>query len=85
LNLSDRQSVSSPSMRFAQTWICLATLLLQRRSQLRPDRAPSRSHILRISHIGLVAHDYEKSRAFYGDFLGFQKPYSLKTRTAHLL
>jgi len=25
-----------------------------------------------------MAHDYEKSRAFYGDFLGFQEPYSLK-------
>jgi catechol 2,3-dioxygenase-like lactoylglutathione lyase family enzyme len=39
---------------------------------------PQRPHILGISHIGLLAHDYEKSRAFYGDFLGFQEPYSLK-------
>jgi catechol 2,3-dioxygenase-like lactoylglutathione lyase family enzyme len=41
-------------------------------------QAPQRPHILGISHIGLLAHDYEKSRAFYGDFLGFQEPYDLK-------
>ena len=41
-------------------------------------QTPPRPHILGISHIALLAHDYEKSRAFYGDFLGFQEPYDLK-------
>jgi catechol 2,3-dioxygenase-like lactoylglutathione lyase family enzyme len=41
-------------------------------------QAPQRPHIIGISHIALLAHDYEKSRAFYGQFLGFQEPYGLK-------
>ena len=39
---------------------------------------PVRPKILGLAHISLYAHDYEKSKAFYGDFLGFQQPYSLK-------
>jgi catechol 2,3-dioxygenase-like lactoylglutathione lyase family enzyme len=38
---------------------------------------PSRPHILRVAHISLFAHDYEKSRAFYRDFLGYEEPFSL--------
>jgi catechol 2,3-dioxygenase-like lactoylglutathione lyase family enzyme len=41
-------------------------------------QAPQRPRIVGISHYALFAHDYEKSRSFYGDFLGFQEPYSLK-------
>jgi lactoylglutathione lyase len=41
-------------------------------------QAPPRPRILGISHYAIFAHDYEKSRAFYGDFLGFQEPYDLK-------
>ena len=41
-------------------------------------QTPPRPHILGISHMAVFAHDYEKSRAFYGQFLGFQEPYSLK-------
>ena len=41
-------------------------------------QTPQRPHITGISHIGIFAHDYEKSRAFYGQFLGIQEPYSLK-------
>ena len=40
------------------------------------DRA--RPKILGLAHISLYAHDFEKSRAFYREFLGFQEPYSLK-------
>lgn len=36
-----------------------------------------RPRIVGISHIGLLTHDLNASRAFYGDFLGFQEPYSL--------
>ena len=37
-----------------------------------------RPRILGLAHISLFAHDYEKSRAFYGQFLGFEEPFSLK-------
>ena len=37
-----------------------------------------RPRITGVAHIGLFAHDYEKSRAFYRDFLGFEEPYDLK-------
>lgn len=37
-----------------------------------------RPHILGISHIGLLAHNFGKSRAFYDQFLGFEEPYNLK-------
>jgi catechol 2,3-dioxygenase-like lactoylglutathione lyase family enzyme len=39
---------------------------------------PARPRILGVAHISLFAHDYEKSRAFYRDFLGFEEPFSLK-------
>ena len=42
-------------------------------------QTPPQPHITGISHIAVFAHDYEKSRAFYGQFLGFQEPYSLKS------
>jgi catechol 2,3-dioxygenase-like lactoylglutathione lyase family enzyme len=42
-----------------------------------PAQAPQRPKIIGISHIALWAHDYKQSRKFYGDFLGFQEPYSL--------
>ena len=41
-------------------------------------QAPQRPHIVGISHFAIYAHDYEKSRAFYGQFLGFEEPYNLK-------
>jgi catechol 2,3-dioxygenase-like lactoylglutathione lyase family enzyme len=41
-------------------------------------QTPQRPHIVGISHFAIYAHDYEKSRAFYGQFLGFEEPYSLK-------
>lgn len=41
-------------------------------------QTPPRPHITGISHMAVFAHDYEKSRAFYGQFLGFQESYSLK-------
>src|SRR5580704_12577962 len=41
-------------------------------------QAPQRPHITGVAHISLLAHDYEKTRAFYSQFLGFQEPYVLK-------
>ena len=47
---------------------------------------PKRPAITGLSHIALYAHDLEKSRAFYKDFLGFAEPYSLtnKDGSVHL-
>src|SRR5450631_2137065 len=40
--------------------------------------APPRPPITGVAHIALFAHDFEKSRAFYRDFLGLDEPYTLK-------
>jgi catechol 2,3-dioxygenase-like lactoylglutathione lyase family enzyme len=40
-------------------------------------QTPQRPRILGVAHIALFAHNYQRSRAFYGDLLGFQEPYSL--------
>ena len=42
-----------------------------------PAQDVPRPHILGVAHIAIYAADYEKSRAFYRDFLGFEEPYSL--------
>src|ERR1051325_2348813 len=36
-----------------------------------------RPRITGVPHIALYAADFEKSKAFYRDFLGFEEPYSL--------
>jgi catechol 2,3-dioxygenase-like lactoylglutathione lyase family enzyme len=41
---------------------------------------PSRPRILGMAHISVYAKDYEKSRLFYRDFLGFEEPFSLKNQ-----
>jgi catechol 2,3-dioxygenase-like lactoylglutathione lyase family enzyme len=41
---------------------------------------PKRPHITGLSHMALYVHDFEKSRAFYKDFLGFAEPYSLTNK-----
>jgi catechol 2,3-dioxygenase-like lactoylglutathione lyase family enzyme len=38
----------------------------------------SRPPILGVAHIAVYAKNFESSRAFYRDFLGFEEPYSLK-------
>lgn len=43
-----------------------------------PLVAQERPKILGLAHISLYAHDLEKSRAFYHDFLGFEEPYNLR-------
>jgi lactoylglutathione lyase len=45
---------------------------------------PQRPRIIGLSHIGLYAHDLEKSRQFYKDFLGFDEPYSLTNKDGSL-
>jgi catechol 2,3-dioxygenase-like lactoylglutathione lyase family enzyme len=60
-----------------QVWKYLACSLLIPCILLAQDD-PRRPAILGISHIALFAHDYEKSRQFYGKFFGFEEPYSLK-------
>lgn len=54
---------------------CLLALLAS--TALLAQDTP-RPKILGLAHISLYAHDFEKSKAFYRDFLGFEEPYSLK-------
>jgi lactoylglutathione lyase len=44
---------------------------------LLPAQDAARPHITGVAHIALFASDFEKSRAFYRDFLGLEEPYSL--------
>ena len=39
--------------------------------------APGRPKVLGVAHISLYAHDFQASRTFYHEFLGFDEPYSL--------
>ena len=55
---------------------CLSLALLC--SSLLLAQTPLRPPITGVAHIAVFAHDYEKSRAFYGKFLGFEEPYDLK-------
>lgn len=68
------RSLLNRSLRFAS--MCFVALLFS--TAFVSAQAPSRPRILGISHYAIFAHDYEKSRTFYGDFLGFQEPYDLK-------
>ncbi len=54
----------------------LSILALLPVSLLIAGDAP-RPRILGVAHIAIFASDFEKSRAFYRDFLGYQEPYSL--------
>src|SRR3954452_24009745 len=56
--------------------IALATMLCATLCA-RAAEDVKRPRITGISHIALYAHDLEKTRAFYKDFLGFAEPYSL--------
>jgi catechol 2,3-dioxygenase-like lactoylglutathione lyase family enzyme len=53
-------------------WLCG---LLLAASLMAQDAA--RPRIPGVAHIAIYAADYEKSRAFYRDFLGLEEPYSL--------
>ena len=44
---------------------------------LSAQQPPKRPRITGVAHIAIYAADFEKSRAFYRDFLGFEEPYSL--------
>ena len=55
-------------MKWLLVFVTGVTLLAQQ---------PPRPKITGVAHIALYAADYEKTRAFYRDFLGFEEPYSL--------
>lgn len=40
--------------------------------------APARPKIIGLSHFAVFAHDFDKSRKFYGEFLGFDEVFPLK-------
>ncbi len=42
------------------------------------EAQPARPKITGVAHIAVYAKDFEASRAFYRDFLGFAEPYSLQ-------
>jgi catechol 2,3-dioxygenase-like lactoylglutathione lyase family enzyme len=44
---------------------------------LRAQSVPG-SQIVGLAHISLLAHDFEASRTFYRELLGYEEPYSLK-------
>jgi lactoylglutathione lyase len=44
---------------------------------LLPAQDVARPRITGVAHIAVYAADFEKSRTFYRDFLGFEEPYSL--------
>jgi catechol 2,3-dioxygenase-like lactoylglutathione lyase family enzyme len=46
-------------------------------SALLSAQQARRPRITGVAHIAVYASDFEKSRAFYRDFLGFEEPYSL--------
>jgi lactoylglutathione lyase len=45
-----------------------------------PAQRPARPKITGVAHIALYAKDFQASRAFYRDFLGFEEPYSLQNQ-----
>jgi catechol 2,3-dioxygenase-like lactoylglutathione lyase family enzyme len=44
---------------------------------LSGQTVPQRPKILGISHFAIFAHDFDKSRKFYGEFLGFEEVFPL--------
>jgi lactoylglutathione lyase len=64
----------SAATRFASRTALLAAVVA---ASALAAADPPRPRILGVAHIALYAADYEKSRAFYRDFLGFDEPYSL--------
>ena len=61
--------------------IAAAVLLLALPAAAQEVKRP---RITGVAHIAIYAHDIEKSRAFYKDFLGFAEPFSLKDRDGSL-
>jgi catechol 2,3-dioxygenase-like lactoylglutathione lyase family enzyme len=45
---------------------------------LSAQTSPTRPKIVGLSHFAVFAHDFDKSRKFYGDFLGFDEVFPLK-------
>jgi lactoylglutathione lyase len=41
-------------------------------------QTPERPKILGLAHVAFFAHDFDQSRKFYGEFLGFDEVYPLK-------
>jgi catechol 2,3-dioxygenase-like lactoylglutathione lyase family enzyme len=61
----------------AMQWMGAMLLSLALLPATLAARNAARPRILGVAHIAVYAHDYEKSRAFYHDFLGFEEPYLL--------
>src|SRR5438876_5611297 len=75
--------MSKKPMQIAMLAVAVALCTV---GSLQADDKLQRPRIIGLSHIALYAHDIQKSRAFYKDFLGFAEPYSLPNSdgTLHL-
>ena len=65
-------------MKRLQLVVRTIALVLVAGHSLRATDAAMRPRIVGIAQVSLWAHDLEKSRAFYKEFLGFDEPNSLK-------
>lgn len=63
--------------KFAIAFIFLTMLILTAAESQRP-------RITGLSHVTLLVHDLDASRAFYKDLLGYQEPYSLFDTNGHV-
>jgi lactoylglutathione lyase len=67
----------SRTLNHAAQWLGTALLPLALLPASVAAADAPRPKITGVAHISIYAHDYEKSRAFYRDFLGLEEPYSL--------
>src|SRR5882672_5854395 len=74
---------ASMRTRILKAKLSLCTLVATSITAMAAD-TPKRPPITGLSHIALYAHDLNKSRAFYKDFLGFDEPYSLTNQDGTL-
>ena len=58
-------------LRFLSISVALASV------SILSAQVSQRPHLTGVAHIALYAHDFEKSRAFYNQFFGFEEPYQL--------
>ena len=73
-----RTALTRPTKASKRSLGFAAAVALLSAAMLPAQTAPARPRILGISHFAVYAHDFDQSRKFYGDFLGFDEVYPLK-------
>ena len=74
--MTSRRAQDTAFSRTIVTAICLLFVMSLMVPILAAQTA-QRPRILGISHIAIFAHDYEKSRAYYQQLLGFEEPFTV--------